>query len=320
MEISQDQTLLVIRLENVLDPWIEAYMGSTFDIHLRVGLLKSVRDASPHRQEHAGERNEPLLQDFHLALQSTAPAPSLELARGDAYASSPHIKFCACGIDDNCLDTQAVISHLNPYTKICIFGPTDSKLRISTIQVMAKNFILPNPPVLVEYHTLMKNTAYISGVVSDDYLDKYLRGLTLAGMTNIMYDDGREAQAGFFVHYALNTLLQPQLNRIDSGSNRAKRRTGEDDAFDLQACQCNLMNVCEEKQMTNKSPIVKLCLLAPNTPIEQVVSMGLTLTDGREHTVRDLFTSFQHLMSIFLQHTPFCIIFWLDSFYERAAT
>jgi hypothetical protein len=291
MEMSLDQKLLVIRLENVLDPWIDAYIGSTFNIHVRVGLLKSVRDFTPHPQEHMGESDEPFVQDFSLALQSTALSSNLEPSRGDSPTSSPHVKFCACDIDGNCLHAPAAISHLNPFIKMCIFGPTNSKLRISTIQVTGRNFLLPNPLVLVEYHSVMKNRAFISGVVSDDYLDMYLRGLTLAGTTSIMYEDGIEVQAGFFVHYGVNTLWQQQPTRIASGSNIVKFSTGDDDAFDLQVCQCNLLNVCEERRLTNKSLIVKICILAPDSSIEQVVSMGLTLTSGRGQTVRDHFTS-----------------------------
>lgn len=319
IQTNKDQTLMVFHLEDSLDPWIEAYTGSTFNIHVRAGLKP--RDTSHPQPSGEGETH---LQDYHFVIQSSMPSPRVlghQETRGD-YQLTPRIKFCACDMNSICFEHAIALSHLHPYVNICLVGPENTKLKVSSLRITGSNFIYPNPRLFVEYDSSNRNRAYVSGEMLRELLDVDSGGLTIVGTTTVSYDDGRKGETGFFVPYVMNELVPQRMvgdgfeGMTSLRLTRASRRSQE--LPDVQVCQCNQYNMCEEKSLRRRFPNVRLCLLAQDSTIEHVASMGLALTSGTEHTVRGLCIQSSNLSFFILRliHTPLPS---LDRFNERAS-
>jgi hypothetical protein len=277
----------VIDLDDVLDPWIDAFVGSAFSIHARVGL-ESTEDLLAVNQTS----NDIIVQDFRLSMQSTSFAVNSLVRSTELMGNSQResiLKFCPCGNDDVCFGGPVALSHLNSVIRICLVGPNHARIKMSSIHVMGMQLSIPSPRVLIEYDGTNMNLAFIMGQLPLEFLETDYRGITISGTTSILTEDGREIKEGFLIHYTLNALtLSPGIADKTSSNARDRviTRVGSTGSTTLQACQCNGYNMCEKKTLIPKSRKVKLCILAEDSSIVQLLSMGLSQKNGNRHTVR----------------------------------
>jgi len=118
IEKSRDQTLWVFHLNKTLDPWIDAFIGTAFDIYTRVALEPLGASKTP-QQSTLGHQ---VVQVFQLTLQAVPFDTSLDMisrydvggpkresatsgSTGPAVTTeSTGLKICVCDAKHDCID------------------------------------------------------------------------------------------------------------------------------------------------------------------------------------------------------------------------
>jgi len=206
------------------------------------------------------------------------------------------LEFCACDIDNVCFDGHVALSYLNSLIKICLSAlPVYAQINITYVEIIAAHLALPAPNLEVQYNDTNDNLAYVTAQMPPDYFDAdQLHGLTIVGTSNIAAESGRDADAGFLVHYALNTLLSPldnddlfliSVNVTEDLGPQEDNKGNDPVMLVLQACKCDSFNVCDETPILPDSRNVRLCFLAQNSAIVEIVSLSLKQKNGNEQNV-----------------------------------
>ena len=278
----------MIELENVADPWIDSFARTTFNIHAKTVLIESDSDAITSRQS----------QDFHLAIQSSFSADSYsestEPFRGgfqSTLVSFPHLqstgsllKFCPCDSNDTCFNgPDAALSYLVRQVRVCIVGPIQSKIRMSSLKLVGMNHNVLSPDFIIEYDGDNRNLAFITGELPQEFLDMGIQGFSLLGTTAVVSKGGSESEEGFFVHYDMNALMYSAA--INAGKYTRDSILTIDNSQDgatvrLQVCQCSIYNTCEVEALLPSSRKVRVCLLAQDFHIGAV---SMRLIQGNEN-------------------------------------
>lgn len=276
---SIDKTFLVIELQNVADPWIDSFARTTFNIHATV-VLQSDSDAISSR----------LSQDFNLAIQSSISSVSYSNStrpfRG-GFQTTPLgslLKFCPCDNNNICFNGHhASLSYLVRQVRVCMLGPTQSMIRMSSLKLLGMNQVVHSPEFIIEYDGDNKNLAIITGKLSQEFLDMGRQGFSLLGTTAVVSKSGKESEEGFIVHYDMNALMssagkqtKDNILTIEDSRDGATVR--------LQVCQCSIHNTCEIKALLLISQKIRICLLAQDFNIG-AVSMRLIQENKNEPKV-----------------------------------
>lgn len=221
------------------------------------------------------------------------------------------LEFCPCDVDNVCFDGHVALSYLNSLIKICLSAlPGYAKINITYVEIIAAHLALPAPNLEVQYNNANDNLAYVTAQMPPDYFEAdQLHGLTVVGTSNIAAENGREADAGFLVHYALNTLLSPldnddffliSVNVTEDLDPEEESKGNYPVMLVLQACKCDSYNLCDEKPILLVSPIVRLCLLSQNSAIVEIVSLSLKQKNGNEQNVSLSLSYFGHVSLKFI--------------------
>ncbi|KAL3782646.1 hypothetical protein HJC23_010155 [Cyclotella cryptica] len=219
------------------------------------------------------------------------------------------LEFCACDIDNVCFDTHVALSYLNSLIKICLSAlPGYAQINITYVTMIASQLSLPSLSFEVHYNDTHKNLAYVTAPMTADFFaTDHLHGLTIVGTSNIVAGGGREADAGFLVHYTLNDLVPPDdigdyfyisFNVTEDPGPLEDIKENDPVMPSLQACKCDTNNVCDGEALLPNSPDLRLCFLASYSAIVEIVSLWVKQRDGNEQNIIRMSESQQEQTSI----------------------